>query len=231
MLSAAAQHLQLRLLVLRGAGRSFSAGADLEWMRAAQGWSEQENAADALGLAGMLRQLAEFPAFTLALVQGAAFGGGAGLVSACDAAIAVRDTRFCFSEVKLGLTPATISPYVVAAIGPRAARELFMTAAVFNAEEAQQLGLVKALVDDTAALDQALVRYQRLLGQGAPGAIADAKQLVSDVAGCAYSNALDETTAARIAARRVSAEGREGLAAFLEKRSASWLATEEPTDS
>jgi methylglutaconyl-CoA hydratase len=134
---------EVRMVVLRGAGPSFSAGADLEWMKAAADWTHDDNEEDALGLARMLRRLHDLPQLTVALVQGAAMGGGAGLVAACDIAIAVKDTKFRFSEVRLGLTPATISPFVVRAIGPRWAKALFATGEGFDGEFAHKIGLAQ----------------------------------------------------------------------------------------
>src|SRR5579875_1131908 len=136
----------VRVVFVRGEGGTFCAGGDVEWMRETARWSEEDNREDALGLAHMLKALYDIPALTVALVEGAAFGGGVGLVAACDIAIATEDAKFAFSEVKLGLTPATISPYVVRAIGPRAARVLFATGRVFGAEEALRWGLVQEVV-------------------------------------------------------------------------------------
>ena len=198
----------LRMVILRGAGKSFSAGADLEWM----------NELDAVAHAEKMRKLAELPQMTLALVQGAAMGGGAGLVAACDVAVAVRSAKFKFSEVRLGLTPATISPFVISAIGARWAKALFVTAEGFDADYAEKIGLVQYVVDDHEGL-AAMEEHIATLAMGAaPGAIRDAKNLVLDFAGEPYSAALSKETAKRIAARRVSDEGKEGLAAFLEKR-------------
>ena len=209
----------VRTVFLRGVGGAFCAGADLAWMREVAGWNEDENREDARGLARMLKSLHDLPQLTCALVEGPAFGGGAGLVAACDMALATADAQFSFSEVKLGLTPATISPYVVAAIGERAARRLFATGARFDAAEALRIGLVDRIVEDLHAEAVAVARAQRLC---APGAVADAKRLASDVAGEAIDSKLVEETARRIAARRVSPEGREGLAAFLERRKPEW---------
>lgn len=209
----------VRTVFLRGVGGAFCAGADLEWMRDAAGWNEDENREDARGLARMLKSLHDLPQLTCALVEGPAFGGGAGLVAACDMALAAADAHFSFSEVKLGLTPATISPYVVAAIGVRAARRLFATGARFDAGEALRLGLVDRIVDDLHAEAVAIARAQRLC---APEAVAAAKRLASDVEGEVIDGKLIEETARRIAARRVSDEGREGLAAFLERRKPGW---------
>ena len=212
----------LRMVILRGAGKSFSAGADLEWMKAAQHWTREENEQDAVALAEMLRKLAELPQMTLALVQGAAMGGGAGLIAACDVAVAVRSTKFKFSEVRLGLTPATISPFVISAIGPRWAKALFVTAEGFDADYAEKIGLVQYVVDDFEGL-AAMEEHIAALAMGAaPGAIRDAKNLVLDFTGEPFSAALSKEPATRIAARRVSDEGKEGLTAYLEKRKPDW---------
>ena len=213
---------EVRLVVLRGAGKSFSAGADLEWMQAAADWTHQDNVEDAMGLARMLNRLYDLPQVTLALVQGAAMGGGAGLVAACDIAVAVRDTKFKFSEVRLGLTPATISPYVVRSIGPRYARALFATGEGFDGGFAHQIGLVQYLVDSADALDDMMEHIANLVFDAAPGAVGDAKRLVDMVADHDINDALMSKTAHQIADRRTSAEGREGLAAFLTKRKPGW---------
>ncbi|MBO9709658.1 MAG: enoyl-CoA hydratase/isomerase family protein [Caulobacter sp.] len=212
----------VRVVFLRGVGGTFSAGADLEWMKAAAGWSEDDNRDDALGLAHMLKALHDIPALTVALVEGAAFGGGAGLVAACDHALATADARFAFSEVKLGLTPATISPYVIAAIGPRTAKLLFATGRVFDADTAWSHGLVDEVFDDVAGLDAARDALIAEVGACAPGAIGDAKALVNDFAGQKLDRGLIEETARRIARRRVSDEGQEGVRAFLERRKPGW---------
>lgn len=212
----------VRVVVLRGAGETFCAGADLDWMRRQGARTREENEADALALARMLKRLDDLPQLTIALVQGAAMGGGAGLVAACDVAIAVSDAKFRFSEVRLGLTPATISPFVIAAIGPRWARALFATAESFDAPFAERMGLVHYAVDSREEMDGLLKRLVGLSLENAPGAVADAKALVRDVAGRAIDDRLAHDTARRIAARRASDEGKEGLAAFLEKRKPSW---------
>jgi methylglutaconyl-CoA hydratase len=212
----------VRLVFLTGAGASFSAGADLEWMKAAVEWSEAENREDAMGLASMLKALHDLPQLTVALVDGPAFGGGAGLVAACDMAVATERSTFAFSEVKLGLTPATISPYVVRAIGGRNARRLFATGQVFDAAEAQGLGLVQEVVSDATAFDLFKTTLGAAMQVCAPGAVADSKRLVDDVEGETIDRGLMEETAKRIAARRVSEEGREGVTAFLEKRKPGW---------
>ncbi|MEO1190001.1 MAG: enoyl-CoA hydratase-related protein [Pseudomonadota bacterium] len=212
----------LRMVILRGAGKSFSAGADLAWMKAAQHWTREDNEQDAMALAEMLRKLAELPQMTVALVQGAAMGGGAGLVAACDIAVAVKGTKFKFSEVRLGLTPATISPFVINAIGPRWAKALFVTAEGFDADYAEKIGLVQYVVDDFDGLSGMEEHIASLAMGAAPGAIQDAKNLVLDFASEPFSAALSRETAKRIAARRVSDEGKEGLSAFLEKRKPDW---------
>ena len=212
----------IRMVILRGNGPSFSAGADLEWMKAAADYTRHENEEDAYKLAEMLRKLANLPQMTVALVQGAAMGGGAGLVAACDIAVAMKDTKFRFSEVRLGLTPATISPFVISAIGPRWAKALFVSAESFDAAFAERIGLVQYVVEDEAGLLAMEEYLADLATRAAPGAIADSKKLVQDFSDVEINQALSHETAKRIAARRVSDEGREGLSAFLEKRKPSW---------
>lgn len=212
----------VRVVFVRGAGETFCAGADIDWMRRSAELSEIGNETDALALARMLQHLHELPQLTVALVHGAAMGGGAGLVAACDVAVATKNTQFRFSEVRLGLTPATISPYVVEAIGARWAKALFATAETFDGAFAEKIGLVQYAVDtleDQSALAEHLTA---LVMAAAPGAVADAKALVRYVGGRRIDDGLAKETAKRIAARRVSAEGREGLAAFLEKRKPGW---------
>lgn len=212
----------IRLLALRGRGGTFCAGGDLAWMRRQGEASRDANEADAYGLAAMLKALYEVPQLSVALVEGAAMGGGAGLAAAADVAVAVAGASFRFSEVRLGLTPATISPYVIEAIGPRMARALFATAEGFDAAYAEQIGLVQYTVADAAGLEAQLEALHTLALAAAPGAVADAKALVRDVAGQPITEALLRETAARIAARRADPEGKEGLAAFLEKRKPGW---------
>ena len=214
---------EVRVVILRGSGPSFSAGADLEWMRAAGSYSEHENEQDALALAEMLRKLYEMPQLTIAMIDGPAMGGGVGLISACDVAVAVKDAHFRFSEVRLGLTPATISPYVINAIGPRWARALFATAESFDAEFAEKIGLIQYAVDGESEMDEIVEHLTKLAFAAAPGAIADSKELVQDVTGREIDHGLSKMTAKRIAHRRMSAEGKEGLSAFLEKRKPSWI--------
>lgn len=212
----------VRLVFLRGEGGTFSAGADLEWMRDAVSWTEADNREDAMEMAKMLKALWDLPAFTVALVEGGAYGGGAGLVAACDWAVAVDTAKFSFSEVKLGLIPATISPYVVAAIGPRAARGLFASARVFDATEAQRIGLVSEVVADAAGLDAARQRLAAEIMACAPGAVAESKRLVDDIAGEEIDHGLMEETARRIAKARVGEEGQAGVRAFLDRKPPPW---------
>lgn len=212
----------VRIVFLRGAGGAFSAGADLEWMRAAADWTPSENRDDAMALAEMLLHLRELPQFTVALVEGPAFGGGAGLVAACDYAVAAANAKFAFSEVKLGLVAATISPHVIEAIGPRRARGLFATGRLFDAAFAEKIGLVDEVVAEPADLDDAMERLSTEIMAAAPGAVRASKELVDDVAGNPIDDELLEHTAKVIAERRASPEGQEGVRAFLEKRKPGW---------
>lgn len=216
----------VRVVFVRGAGGTFSAGADLEWMRAAADRSESDNRDDAFEMAKMLKQLWDIPALTVALVEGGAFGGGAGVAAACDLAVATVDARFSFSEVRLGLIPATISPYVVQAIGPRVARALFATGRVFDAAYAERIGLISEIAADSLALDAVRDRIAAEIMACAPGAVADSKRLVADVYGREIDHGLLEETSRRIASARVSDEGQEGVRAFLERRKPSWAASE-----
>lgn len=213
----------VRCVMIEGAGESFSAGADIEWMRFAGDYTFDDNVRDARALAHMLHALRSLPQPSIAFVHGAAIGGGAGLVAAADIAIADRSAVFAFSEVRLGIVPGAISPYVIDAIGPRAARRYFLTGERFDAEEARRIGLVHAVVEDRqglAALGEAIVGA---VFAGAPGAIAAAKELIDAVQGRVIDGALINETARRIAERRASAEGKEGLKAFLEKRKPGWF--------
>ena len=211
----------VRVVVLEGAGASFSAGADLNWMRGMATATEDENRVDALALARLMRTLDELPHPTIARVQGAAFGGGVGLIACCDIAIGVPEAKFGLTESKLGLLPAVISPYVIAAIGPRQARRWFASAELFDAAEAHRIGLLHALVP-TDELDAAVNRQIELLLKAGPSAVSVAKQLVRRVAGETDRNRLDRDNAGLIARLRVSTEGQEGLAAFLDKRKPGW---------
>ena len=212
----------VRAVVLEGAGASFSAGADLNWMRGMAAASEDANREDSLRLARLMRTLDELPKPTIARVQGAAFGGGVGLVACCDIAIAAQEAKFGLTESRLGLLPAVISPYVISAIGARNARRYFATAEIFDAAEALRIGLLHQVVA-ADELDAAVDRQIALLLKAAPFASADAKRLVREVAAATDRDRLDHDNAALIAALRVSPEGQEGLGAFLDKRRALWV--------
>ena len=212
----------VRVVFIRGAGGTFSAGADLDWMRAALDHTEHDNRADAFELAKMLKALHDLPVLTVALVEGGAFGGGAGLAAACDLAIAVEGANFSFSEVRLGLVAATISPYVVQAIGPRNARGLFATGKVFDAAHAERVGLITEVVADAAALDAAAAKIAVDIMACAPEAVAGSKRLVDEVFGRPIDRGLMELTAHRIASVRVGDEGQEGVRAFLDRRKPRW---------
>jgi methylglutaconyl-CoA hydratase len=210
----------IRVLVLAGEGASFSVGADLQWMRRAATWSEEKNRTDATALAKMLRTIAEFPKPVIARVHGAALGGGAGLTAAADVAIAAESAVFGFTEVRLGLVPATIAPHVVEKIGPGRARPLFVTGERFSAARAAEIGLVHRVVPDDQ-IDAAVNEAIEALLQSGPHAQAAAKALVRAVHGADGPTA-DAYTAALIARIRTSPEGREGVNAFLEKRKPAW---------
>lgn len=211
----------VRVIVLAGAGKSFSAGADLNWMRRMAANSFEENLAGARRLAGLMRDLNELPKPTIARVHGAAIGGALGLIAACDIALAADTATFSLSEVRLGLIPSVISPYVVAAIGTRQARRYFQTAERFGAKEAERIGLVHRVVAPEG-LDGAVEEIVAALLAGGPRSQAAAKRLIGDVAHRPIDEQLIEDTARRIAEARAAAEGREGVAAFLEKRKPGW---------
>jgi methylglutaconyl-CoA hydratase len=210
-----------RIMVLAGNGPAFCAGADLNWMKRMAGYGYDENLADAGALATMLAMLDRLPKPTIARVHGPVFAGGTGLVAACDIAVGTPQAKFCLSEAKLGLTPATISPYVMRAMGERVARRYFLTAEVFDAEEAYRIGMLTALVP-AAELDAFIERMTQHLLAGGPQAHAKIKELIRAVALRPVDDALVAETAKRIAEVRVSTEGKEGIASFLEKRKASW---------
>lgn len=212
---------QVRVILLKANGEHFSAGADLNWMRRMAQFSEAENLNDAMVLAKLMYTLNQSPKPTIAMVQGSAFGGGAGLVAACDIAIASINARFCFSEVKLGLIPAVISPYVIKAIGERAAKHLFMSAESFNAEQAKQLNLIQHCIAEEE-LTAFTAQYAKQLANLAPQALAACKMLVEQVGNRVIDEQLIQETAALIAKRRVSEEGQYGLTAFLNKETPTW---------
>ena len=212
-----------RAVVLTGAGSTFSAGADLNWMRDMAAASEDENREDSLALAALMRTLNFLSKPTIARVNGSAYGGGVGLIACCDIAIGVEGAKFSLSEVKLGLAPAVISPYVVAAIGQRQARRMFLTAEVFAAEEALRIGLLHQCVA-AGELDAAIERSLHWLGKGGPIAQHEAKQLALRMSGMTRASAerIDRENASLIARLRVSSEGQHGISAFLDKSRPSW---------
>ena len=212
----------IRVVFVQGAGGTFSAGADLEWMRDAIDHTEDDNRDDAMQMAIMLKHLHDIPALTVALIEGGGFGGGAGLAAACDMGIAVQSAKFAFSEVKLGLIAATVSPYVVAAIGPRRARRLFSSGEVFDAEQAKRFGLIDEVVADAAALEAAKARIIQSQLLCSPGAVGESKRLVDEVVGRHVDHGLMVHTAKRIAAQRVGDDGQAGVRAFLDGRKAPW---------
>lgn len=205
----------VRAVVLKGAGKSFCAGADLGWMREAAGYSEQDNLEDANRLSDMLNAVYCCPVPVIADVHGAAYGGGVGLVACADIAVAATGAKFMLSEVRLGLTPATISPFVLKAMGQRAASRYFLTAEGFGVDEARDCGLIHSVDGDSQAL-------ARAVANNGPDAVRAAKLLVQDFAGEPITDALRAQTAQRIAAQRAGDEGKEGIAAFLEKRAPTW---------
>jgi methylglutaconyl-CoA hydratase len=220
-LEVAAEDPSVRVVVLGGAGKSFSAGADLGWMRRMAGYGAEENLADAQALARLMHTLYELPMPTLAAVNGAALGGGVGLICCCDLALADEGAIFGTTEVRLGLIPAVIGPYVVGAVGPRQGRRLMVTGERIDAQEAARLGLVHRVVSKDRLDEEVEHAVDALLANG-PRAMAEAKRLVMDLAEQPISDSLLDDTAARIARIRASAEGREGVAAFLDKRRPAW---------
>jgi methylglutaconyl-CoA hydratase len=212
----------VRAIVLAAIGPAFCAGGDLNWMKKMAGYTDAENLDDASKLADTLRTIYLCPKPVIARIQGDCYAGGMGLVAACDVAVAVEEANFCLSEVKLGLIPATISPYVIKAMGENAARRYFLTAERFSAAEAHRIGFVHELVA-AEALDAAVAAIVKALVTNSPNAVREAKVLVRDIAGRPVDDALLADSARRIAAIRASNEGREGVASFLEKRKPSWL--------
>jgi methylglutaconyl-CoA hydratase len=212
----------VKVVVLKAAGDHFSAGADLQWMHRMAQFSFDENRNDALLLVKLMSTLNTLSKPTIALVHGAAFGGGVGLVACCDIAIAAESASFCLSEVKLGLIPAVISPYIVAAMGQRAARRYCLTGERFDAKEAHRTGLIHSVVGDNALYAAAMTQIEIILNN-APQAMSEAKSLIARVAHRAHEETLLFETAEIIARRRSSEEGKEGLSAFLEKRRPQWV--------
>ena len=222
MLESLDRSAAVRAVVLTGSGKSFSAGADVAWMRSMAGYSETENYADAKRLADLLQTLNDLSKPTIARVNGSAFGGGVGLICCCDIAIAANDSTFALTEVRLGLVPAVISPYVIAAIGARQARRYFQTAESMDTATARDLGLIHVACPATD-LDTRVDEITSLLARGGPTALAECKSLIAEVAlGAADPESLRDYTARRIAHLRTTEEGQEGLAAFLDKRRPRW---------
>ena len=216
------QRDDVRCIVLAAAGTAFCAGADLNWMRRMADYTREENRADAGELATMLRTIYECPKPTIACVQGDAYAGGTGLVAACDIAISADTANYCLSEVRLGLIPATISPYVIRAMGARAAHRYFLTAERFDAREAHRIGFVHEVVA-AAQLNARVAELAQTLVDVGPQAVRLCKKLVQDVAEQPITTELAQMTVEGIADIRVSAEGREGVQSFLQKRKPSWL--------
>ena len=212
----------VRAIVLRANGSAFCAGADLNWMKKMAGYTDAENEADARQLADMLRTIYLCPQPVVARVQGDCYAGGMGLVAACDIIVAADEAHFCLSEVKLGLIPATISPYVIKAMGEQAARRYFVTAERFTAQQAHRMGFAHDSVPQDA-LDASVAAIVKALLANSPHAVRQAKTLVRDVAGLPVTEALLADTAQRIARIRASEQGREGVRSFLEKRKPDWL--------
>ncbi|MEP6791453.1 MAG: enoyl-CoA hydratase/isomerase family protein [Ramlibacter sp.] len=212
----------VRCIVLAASGTAFCAGADLNWMKRMAGYTREENLADAAALAEMLRVIYSCPKPTIARIQGDVYAGGTGLVAACDIAVSVDTAQYCLSEVRLGLIPATISPYVIRAMGARAAHRYFLTAERFSAAEAHRIGFVHEVVA-ADALDAKVAELAKTLVDAGPAAVKACKQLVQDVAGNAITPELIAATVQGIADIRVSPEGREGVQSFLQKRKPGWL--------
>ncbi|HEY3597231.1 MAG TPA: enoyl-CoA hydratase/isomerase family protein [Paraburkholderia sp.] len=211
----------VRVVVLAANGKAFCAGADLNWMKRMAGYSDEENRADALRLAGMLSTIYRCGKPVIARVNGDAYAGGMGLISACDIVVAVDTAHFCLSEARLGLVPATIAPYVIRALGEQASRRYFTTAEQFDCATALRLGFVSEAVSEDK-LEDTVQQLAAVLCSNGPQAVRACKQLVQDMAGRELNAALIEDTAARIARVRAGAEGREGVASFLEKRAPTW---------
>lgn len=213
---------EVRAIVLAAQGEVFCAGADLSWMQAMADYSREENLADADKLAQMLKTIYECPKPTVAAIQGDVYAGGIGLIAVCDVAVAVKSACFCLSEVRLGLVPATISPYVIRAIGARAAHRYFLTAEVFDAKVARRIGLIHERVSDEALADT-IARLCSKWRNASPNAIKQCKKLLHEVAGVPIDEALIAKTVTSIADIRASDEGREGVQSFLQKRKPAWL--------
>jgi methylglutaconyl-CoA hydratase len=220
-LQSAIDNPQVRVIVLKANGKHFCAGADLAWMQSMADFSEEENLKDTMVLGNLMFHLHQSPKPVIAMIHGAAFGGGAGLAAACDIAIAASSARFCFSEAKLGLIPAVISPYVVKAMGERVAQMLFMSGEVFDAQRAMSMNLVQHCVPEDSLLDFT-ISYARQIANNAPEAVVQSKALARYVADKTINEELVYHTASLIAHKRISAEGQKGLKAFLNKETPDW---------
>lgn len=212
---------RLSCIILKAQGEHFSAGADLNWMKSMASFTQEENHKDALVLGKLMYSLYHGPKPSIAMIKGSAFGGGAGLAAACSIAIASPDARFCFSEVKLGLIPAVISPYVIKAIGERNAQMLFMSAEVFDSARALALGLVQFCIPEEQLFEFTL-NYAQQIAQNAPEAVKQSLQLAHEVANKTINEELTNYTAALIAQKRISVEGQQGITAFLNKEKPNW---------
>ncbi|MES1965559.1 enoyl-CoA hydratase/isomerase family protein [Psychrobacter sp. AH5] len=214
---------QVRVIVLAAEGKAFCAGADLNWMRAMADYDYEENLADADKLAQMLKTIYQCPKPTVAAIQGDVYAGGMGLVAVCDIAIAVKNANFCLSEVRLGLAPATISPYVIKALGARASQRYFLTAEVFDAKKARQLGFIHERVNEDELQDRVAAICAKIVNNS-PDAVKTCKRLLHDIAGATIDDELITDTVRQIADIRSSQQGKEGVQAFLQKRKPDWLA-------
>ena len=214
--------VQLRMVLIRGAGEEFCVGEDRHWLELAQEYTRDEKEEDAFAMAEMLRKLHDLPQLTVALVQGSAYGLGAGMLAACDIAVALEKTAFCFNDVSRGAIPAIIAPYIMQVIGSRWAKALFLSGENFDADYAERLGLVQYVVQDEPAMEEMIEYLSGLAFANAPGAVADVKHLVSDLLGEDIDKDVSHFTAKRTAARLETAEGKEGVSAVLEDRKPSW---------
>lgn len=212
----------VRVVVLAGRGKVFCAGADLNWMKRTAGYSAEQNQTDAMGLATMLKTLKQVAKPTIARVHGAAYAGGMGLASACDVVVAEPTAEFCLSEVRIGLIPATISPYVIQALGIQATKRYMLTAERISAKEAHRLGFVQELCEE-GSIDAAIAQISQALIAGGPMALAQTKALIETVVNRSLDDELISETAGLIAKVRASGEGREGVSSFLEKRKPTWV--------
>lgn len=210
----------IRLLILTGEGKSFSAGADLNWMRRMKEYTQEENYQDSKALLHMLERLINFPAPTLAVINGSAFGGGVGLIACCDIAISNQDAKFSFSEAKLGLIPAVISSYVIKAIGLRQSKKLFLTAELFSAQQAKDYGLIHEVCEKDK-LDATRAKYEKLILSNGPNALREVKEIIQlNERTCEVD--IHDLMVERIANIRIGDEAQEGLTAFLDKRKPNW---------